>query len=243
MGNRKDVRNAVEAALKASAWSSASAHNRAQVLYFVAENLAARGDEFAAALVQSGATARQAAREVETSMQRIFTYAAWADKYDGRIHSTNAKRQTTLAFHEPYGVMGVVCPDEAPLLGMISLLMPALAMGNRAVLVPSQSQPLLATTFYQVLDTSDVPGGTVNIITGARDELAKTIAEHDEVASFWYHGSAEGSATVEMASAGNLKTTWVNNGAGTDWFSPHAEGEEYLRRATQVKNIWIPYGE
>ena len=243
LGNRKDVRNAVEAALKASAWSSASAHNRAQVLYFVAENLAARSDEFAAALVQSGATARQAAREVETSLQRIFTYAAWADKYDGRIHSTNAKRQTTLAFHEPYGVMGVVCPDEAPLLGMISLLMPSLAMGNRAVLVPSQSQPLLATTFYQVLDTSDVPGGAVNIITGARDELAKTIAEHDEVASIWYHGSAEGSAMVEKASAGNLKTTWVNNGAGTDWYSSLAEGEEFLRRSTQVKNIWIPYGE
>ena len=243
LGNRKDVRNAVEAALKASAWSSASAHNRAQVLYFIAENLAARTDEFAAAIAQGGTSSKLAAREVDAALQRIFTYAAWADKYDGRIHSTNAKRQTTLAFNEPYGVMGLVCPDELPLLGMVSLLMPALAMGNRAVVVPSQRQPLVATTFYQVLDTSDVPGGAVNIITGARDELAKTIAEHDEVAAIWYHGSAEGAAMVEKASAGNLKTTWVNNGAGTYWYSPLAEGEEFLRRSTQVKNIWIPYGE
>jgi aldehyde dehydrogenase (NAD+) len=235
LGNRKDIRNAVEAAIKASAWSSASAHNRAQVLYFIAENLAARADEFAK---------RVGRREVDAALKRIFWYAAWADKYDGRIHSTNAKKQTTLAFNEPYGVMGIVCPDEAPLLAMISLAMPALAMGNRIVLVPSPTQPLVATDFYQVLDTSDVPGGAFNIATGARDELAKTLAEHDEVAALWYHGSAEGSATVEKASAGNLKVTWANGGKAFDWFSDaQGQGHEYLRRATQVKNIWIPYGE
>ena len=137
--------------------------------------------------------------------------------------------------------MGLVCPDEAPLLAMVSLLMPAIAMGNSAIVVPSQSNPLVATNFYQVLDTSDVPAGVVNIVTGARDELAKTLAEHDEVAALWYHGSEEGSAMVEKASAGNLKSTWVNNGLAQDWTT--AEGPEYLRRATQVKNIWIPYGE
>jgi aldehyde dehydrogenase (NAD+) len=244
LGSRKDIRNAVESAVKASAWSSASAHNRAQVLYFIAENLAARSEEFASRLVQGGASARDAGREVAASLERIFFYAAHADKYDGRIHATNAKRQTTLAFNEPFGVMGLVCPDEAPLLGMISLLMPALAMGNRAVLVPSTTLPLVATDFYQVLDTSDVPGGAVNIVTGARDELAKTLAEHDEVASLWYHGPAEGSAMVEKASAGNLKATWVSNGVMVDWHNAmQAQGAEYLRRATQVKNIWIPYGE
>jgi aldehyde dehydrogenase (NAD+) len=244
MGNRKDVRNAVEAALKASAWSSATAHNRAQVLYFIAENLSARVEEFVKRLTLSGAASRNAKQEVETAIARIFFYAAHADKYDGRIHSTNAKRQTTLAFNEPFGVMGVVCPDENPLLAMISLLMPALAMGNRVVLVASQSQPLIVTDFYQVLDTSDVPGGAVNILTGARDELAKTLAEHDEVASIWYHGSADGSAMVEKASAGNVKSTWVSNGKATNWFNgTQAESHEYLRRATQVKNIWIPYGE
>ncbi|MBG1232438.1 aldehyde dehydrogenase family protein [Aestuariivirga litoralis] len=244
LGNRKDVRNAVEAAIKATGWSSASAHNRAQVLYFIAENLGARADEFAKRLVEGGASARDAKREVDASLQRIFYYAAQADKYDGRIHSTNAKRQTTLAFNEPYGVVGLVCPTEAPLLSMISLAMPALAMGNRIVLVPSQAQPLVVTDFYQVLDTSDVPDGAFNIITGARDELAKTMADHDEIAALWYHGDAAGSAAVEKASAGNLKPTWVSNGTRTDWYDAgQAQGAEYLRRATQVKNIWIPYGE
>lgn len=244
LGNRKDVRNAVEAALKASAWSGASAHNRAQVLYFIAENLAARGDEFAKRLIQGGATSRDAKREVDASLERIFFYAAHTDKYDGRIHSTNSKKQTTLAMNEPYGVMGLVSPNENPLLSMISLMMPALSMGNRVVVVASQAMPLIATDFYQVLDTSDVPDGAINIITGARDELAKTLAEHDEVAALWYHGDAPGSAMVEKASAGNVKPTWVNNGKQIDWFKPEqAQGHEYLRRATEVKNIWIPYGE
>ncbi len=244
LGNRKDIRNAVEAAEKALSWSSASPHNRAQVLYFVAENLAARGDEFIGRLKQAGASAKQAKQEFDTSISRVFTYAAYADKFDGRIHATNAKRQTTLAFNEPFGTMALVCPDEAPLLAFVSLLMPVLAMGNRAVIVPSQCMPLVATDFYQVLETSDVPAGAVNIVTGQRDELAKTLGEHDEVAAMWYHGSKAGSAMVEKASAGNLKSTWVNDGKSRDWFdTEQAEGLEYLRRATQVKNIWIPYGE
>ncbi len=244
LGSRKDIRNAVEAAVKASAWSSASAHNRAQVLYFIAENLAARSAEFADRLAQGGATPRTARQEVDAALERIFFYAAHADKYDGRIHSTNSKRQTTLAFNEPYGVMGLVCPDQSPLLAMVSLLMPVLAMGNRAVLVPSAAMPLVATDFYQVLDTSDVPAGAVNIVTGAGDELAKTLAEHDEVAALWYHGTAQGAAMVEKASAGNLKPTWVAGANSVDWSDAgQGQGTEYLRRATQVKNIWIPYGE
>jgi len=195
-------------------------------------------------LTEMGSSTSAAKREVGAALQRIFYYAAQADKYDGRIHSTNAKRQTTLAFNEPFGVMGLVCPDEAPLLSMISLAMPALAMGNRVVLIPSQSQPFIATDFYQVLDTSDMPDGAINIITGARDELAKTLAEHDEVAALWYHGSAEGAAMVEKASAGNIKSTWAFGGKRLDWFdAAQGQGAEYLRRATQVKNIWIPYGE
>ncbi len=244
LGNRKDIRNAVEAAIKASAWTSTSAHNRAQVLYFIAENLEARADGFVDRLKQSGATSKQAKLEFDTSIARIFTYAAYADKYDGRIHSTNAKRQSTLAFNEAFGTMALVCPDEAPLLAFISLLMPVLAMGNRAVIVPSTIMPLIATDLYQVFETSDVPAGAINIITGEKDDLAKTLADHDEVAAMWYYGSKAGSAMVEKASAGNVKSTWVNDGKGIDWFNPgQAEGVEYLRHATQVKNIWIPYGE
>ncbi len=244
LGNRKDIRNAVEAAMKASAWTSASAHNRAQVLYYIAENLQARAGGFVERLQQFGATRKAAQRELAASISRIFTYAAWADKYDGRIHSTNAKRQTTLAFNEAFGTMALVCPDEAPLLAFVSLLMPVLAMGNRAVIVPSPIMPLIATDLYQVFETSDVPPGAINIVTGDRDELAKTLADHDEVAAMWYHGGKQGCALVEKASAGNVKSTWVNNGKAINWLdADQAEGQDYLRRATQVKNIWIPYGE
>ena len=243
LGNRKDIRNAVEAASKAGAWGAATAHNRAQVLYYVAENLYARAAEFEHRLAESGATAEVAAREVAAAIERTFFYAAWADKYDGQVHATRS-RNVTLAMHEPWGIMGLVCPDEAPLLALISLLMPAIAMGNRAIIVPSATQPLAATDFYQVLDTSDVPAGVVNIVTGERGVLAKTLAEHHEVAALWYAGSQAGSAMVEKASASNLKATWVNDGEARDWFSTEqGQGREYLRRATQVKNIWVPYGE
>jgi aldehyde dehydrogenase (NAD+) len=241
LGNRKDVRNAVEAAAKASAWSSVTAHNRAQVLYFIAENLSSRASEFGARLRAMGQGAKTAKAEVEAALARIFWYAAQADKYDGRVHQTKS-RHVTLAMNEPYGVMGILCPDEMPLLGFVSLVMPALAMGNRVIVVPSPHQPFAATDLYQVFDTSDVPGGVVNIVTGERDELAKTLAEHDDVAALWYFGTNSG--MVEAASAGNLKPTWVSNGKRRDWLSrEQGQGAEYLRRAMQVKNIWVPYGE
>jgi aldehyde dehydrogenase (NAD+) len=243
LGNRKDIRNAVEAAVKASGWSGATAHNRAQVLYYIAENLSVRADEFGQRLQSMGHKSKAAAEEVDLSIRRIFYYAARADKYDGRVHSTRS-RHVTLAMNEPFGVMGMLCPDDAPLLGFISLVMPAIAMGNRVVAVPSALQPLAVTDFYQVLETSDVPDGVVNIVTGDREELAKTLAGHDEVASLWYHGSSAGCAAVEKASAGNLKSTWTNQGKHYDWRNDtQAQGEDYLRHATQIKNIWIPYGE
>jgi aldehyde dehydrogenase (NAD+) len=244
LGNRKDIRNAVEAAAKAGGWSGVTAHNRAQVLYYVAENLAARADEVASRLAALTAqSAQAAAREVTAAIERIFWYAAWADKYDGSVHATKS-RHVTLAVHEPWGVMGIVCPDEAPLLAFTSLVMPSIALGNRVVVVPSERYPFAATDFSQVLDTSDVPAGVVNIVTGERDVLAKVLAQHDEVAALWYAGSKAGSAAVQSASAGNLKATWVDGGRRRDWYSPReGQGREYLRHAAQVKNIWIPYGD
>ncbi|MHB1194894.1 MAG: aldehyde dehydrogenase family protein [Longimicrobiales bacterium] len=243
-GSRKDVRNAVEAARKAQAgWAARTAHNRAQILYYLAENLAARGEEFIARLAAFSGDARDAAAELDAAVSRLFSYAAWADKWDGRVHAT-PHRSVTLAMNEPLGVVGGVCPDERPLLGLVSLLAPLAATGNAAVLIPSRAAPLLATDLYQVLDTSDVPGGVVNIVTGLHDELVPTLAAHDDVDGIWYFGSAEGSAAVERASIGNLKRTWVSYGRTMDWMSAiHAEGHEFLREATQVKNIWIPYGE
>ncbi len=244
LGNRKDIRNAVEAAAKAGGWSGVTAHNRAQVLYYLGENLSARQAEFEALLSEStGVSAKAAVDEFATSLRRIFYYAAQSDKYDGAVHSTKS-RHVTLAMNEPWGVMGIVCPDEQPLLSFVSLVLPAIAMGNRVVAVPSARHPLLATNLYQVLDTSDVPAGVVNIVTGERDALARTVAEHDEVAALWYAGSKEGSAMVEKASVGNLKATWVNYGRQRDWSDiRQGQGRDYLRRAVQVKNIWVPYGE
>ncbi len=240
LGNRKDIRNAVEAAAKASSWGAATAHNRAQVLYYVAENMSARADEFVRRLrAMTGASARAAETEVEASIRRAFFYAGFADKFDGAVHATRS-RFVTIAMNEPWGVMGIVCPDEAPLLAFVSLVMPAIAMGNCVVVVPSSAHPLSGTDFYSVLDTSDVPAGVVNIVTGEANALSVTLAEHDNVDALWCAGDAADAGKIEALSAGNLKSTWVMSTA-VDW--PRAEGREFLRRATQVKNIWTPYGE
>ncbi len=240
-GNRKDVRNAVEAAHSAAeSWSKATGHNRAQILYYVAENLAARADEFAKRIEQM--TGHDGRAEVDAAVSRLFTYGAWADKYDGLVHQVPL-RGVALAMNEPIGVIGLACPDDAPLLGLVSLIGPALAAGNTVVVVPSEKHPLAATDFYQVLETSDMPGGVVNIVTGPKDSLMKTIADHDDVDAVWYFGSRDGVRGVELASAGNMKRTWASWDA-RDWMSIHdGEGREFLREATQVKNIWIPYGE
>jgi aldehyde dehydrogenase (NAD+) len=243
-GNRKDIRNAVEAAHAAKGWAALTGHARAQVLFFIAENLSARAGEFADRLVNTtGCSQAYALREVEVSIERIFYYAAMADKYDGRVHST-VLRNVTLAMPEPLGVMGIVCPDESPLLGFISTVIPAIAMGNRVIVLPSESYPLSATDFYQILDTSDVPGGVINIVTGRQDMLAKVLAGHYDVDGIWYFGNKAGSQMVEHDSAENMKRTWVNYGKYRDWMNPvHGAGEAFLRHATQIKNIWIPYGE
>ena len=240
-GNRKDLRNAVEAAHAASAgWAKASGHNRAQILYYIAENLAARADEFARRL--HALTGGDGADEVDAAVRRLFTYGAWADKYDGQVHQVPI-RGVALAMNEPLGVMGLVCPDEHPLLGLVSLVGPAICVGNTVVAIPSDRSPLAATDFYQVLETSDLPAGVVNIVTGAKDTLARTLAEHDDVDGLWYFGSPDGVKAVELASAGNMKRTWCES-EPREWADAmEGEGREFLREATQVKNIWIPYGE
>ena len=242
-GNRKDVRDAVSAARGATKWPQMNGHARAQVLYFLAENLSARADEFAAQLARrTECDAAAAEREVDASISRLFTYAAWADKYDGAVHMPPL-RGVALAMNEPLGVVGIACPDEAPLLALISLVGPALALGNRVVVLPSESCPLMATDLYQVVETSDVPAGTLNIVTGARDALLPALAKHDDVDALWCFGLARHSMLVERESIGNLKRTFVDHGRRLDWFDRSAEGMTFLRHAAQVKNIWIPYGD
>ncbi len=238
-GNRKDIRNAVEAARAAAGWADRSAHARAQVLYYVAENLAARRDAFAARIALTTGDAAGAAAEVDAAVDRLFTFAALADKHDGAVHHTPL-RCVTLAMPEAVGTIGIVCPDAAPLLALVALAAPAVAMGNAVVVVPSPAHPLAAVELYSVLETSDVPPGVVNIVTGARDPLARTLAEHADVDAVWHFGDAAGGAMVEAASAGNLKQTWVGLGRPRDW--SRADADTCLRHATQVKNIWVPYG-
>jgi len=244
-GNRKDIRNAVEAAHEggAAAWARTSGHSRGQILYYIAENLAPRADEFVAYLdAMTGRAPDEARREVDASVARLFSYAAWADKYDGAVHHVPI-RGVTLAMNEPVGVIGIACPEEYPLLGFVSLVAPAIAVGNAVIALPSDAHPLAAAELYTVLDASDVPAGVINIVTGAKDPLAKVLAEHDDVDGVWYFGSAAAAAEVERASAGNMKRTWVEWHA-RDWLDGRqGEGREFLREATQVKNIWIPYGE
>jgi aldehyde dehydrogenase (NAD+) len=242
LGNRKDIRNAVEAARKATAWPKSSAHTRGQVLYYLAENLSQRREEIANRL-SAVVGKEQAQSEVALSIERIFTYAAWADKYEGTIHNPPF-RNVTLAIEEPIGTIGILCPAEAPLLGLISLVMPVIAVGNTAVAVPSEMYPLITADLYQLFETSDLPAGSVNLVTGRPAELLKTLAEHDDLDALWCFGDTVTCATAKSLSIGNLKQVFTNEGRSIDWFNPtQSEGRFFLEHATQIKNIWVPYGE
>ncbi|MDG4899486.1 MULTISPECIES: aldehyde dehydrogenase family protein [unclassified Mesorhizobium] len=243
LGNRKDIRDAVAAARACKAWPDATAFNRSQVLYYFAENLSGRADEFAARLVQlTGVTAKAAREEVEQSIERLFLYAGLTDKFEGRVHQPPA-RAVTLALHEPVGVVGIVAPDNQPLLNFVSLVAPALAMGNTVVAVPSERHPLLATDLYQVIEYSDIPAGAINIVTGRSAELCGVLAKHDDVDGLWVFADADTCAKAEADSIGNLKRVWTGNGRSLDWTSSEAAGEAVLRRAIEVKNVWVPYGD
>lgn len=245
-GNRKDIRDAVEAAHAAAGWGRGAGHARAQILYYLGENLTVRAAEFAARIdAMTGVGRKAAAAEVEASVARLFTYAAWADKWDGAVHQVPI-RCVTLAMHEPVGVLGIAAPEAPPLLGFLSLVAPAIALGNTVVAVPSSAHPLAATDLYSVLETSDLPAGVVNIVTGDRGVLARVLAEHFDVDGVWFFGAAgdrDAVKAVEAAAAGNMKRTWTSL-LSRDWTdAKQGEGREFLRRATEVKNIWIPYGE
>jgi aldehyde dehydrogenase (NAD+) len=242
LGNRKDIRNAVEAARKAAGWARTTAHNRAQVLYYMAENLSLRQEEISRRLAAMVGETR-AAREVGASIERIFSYAAWADKFEGAVHNPPS-RTIAIAMNEAIGTIGIICPNDAPLLGLVSLLLPVLASGNTAIVVPSETYPLIIGDLYQVFDTSDLPDGAVNIVTGYSTQLLKTIAEHDDVDAIWCFSDESAAAAAKSFSVGNLKQVFTNEGRAIDWFdAKQGEGRWFMQHATQVKNIWVPYGE
>lgn len=243
LGNRKDVRDAVEAARKAVTWEHMGGHARAQVLYYIGENLMLRRDEFAGRLARmTGSSRKDAFLEVEAGIESAFSAAAWADKYEGTVHNPPG-RVVTMALHEPLGVMGVVCPVSAPFAGFLSLVLHAAAMGNRLVAVPSAAYPLIASDIYQIFDTSDVPSGVVNIVTGRTRELAMVLAGHGDVDGLWYFGTQEFTSDIKMESISNLKRVWTHENRSWPWMQTNsAHIQEMLRQAVQIKNVWIPYG-
>ncbi|MFG6083040.1 aldehyde dehydrogenase family protein [Paracoccus litorisediminis] len=231
LGGRKDIRNAVEAAQGAlGKWQGLGGHGRAQVLYFLAENLGLRRSEFAGFA---------SADEVEATIRRCFFYAAHADKFDGATVSAKPGHLTHVQ-PEPQGVMGIIAPNGAPLAGLMSLVLPAIAMGNAVVAIPSQDQPMAALTLAQVLACSDVPGGVVNIVTGPREELGRALASHDGVNAIWQVGDGAGRTAIEQAAAQTLIPVWSPD--HRDWSDANAQGRAFLRAASRTKTIWLPYG-
>ena len=236
LANRKDVRNAVEAAAGASGWSRSTGHLRAQILYYLAETLSARESEMADRI---DAMSGGGAAEVAASIERLFHFGAWADKFDGGVRGVPLKG-VALAMREPVGTIGCLCPPEAPLLGLVTCLGAALSMGNRIVAVASEPHPLAAWELVQMVEASDVPAGVLNILTGSHAELAPHLAGHMNLGSVWAFGDDALAEVLEREAAHDLKRTWVET-TRRDWLA--TPGTEWLEAATEVKTVWIPYGE
>lgn len=241
--NRKDVRNAVRAARGAAeAWAGQTAHGRAQILYFMAEKIERRKEALARMIMaQTGRTLVSAETEVERTIERLFHWAAWADKFDGDAPSVAVQGMHVVALNEAIGVVDIRAPDEYPLLGVVSTLAPAIAMGNAVVLV-SGRHALSAMDLVEIIQNSDVPAGVVNILTASDpDAVVKMFAEHEDVDAVWCFGSAKASAEVEAASVCNMKRTLVSYGRPFNWVGSQGESLEFLYEATNQKNIWFAH--
>ena len=242
--NRKDVRDSVEIAAKSFA-KQLSNFNRSQILFYLAENLQQREKTFVDLLVAlCGSSPVNASKEFSQSCERLFYYAAMADKFEGNVHNP-PMRGLTLAMKEPLGVMTSILSDDSPLLNLVTVMGSVFSTGNTNIIVPGQKTSLIATELYQVLDTSDVPGGYVNILTAKENELNKTLSQHENIEGIWYFGadSAQRSEIVKNTTS-NIKRYWCPEEKHLDWANVSVEFlNEFLYQSTQVKNIWIPYGE
>ena len=242
--NRKDVRDSVEIAAKSFA-KQLSNFNRSQILFYLAENLQQREKTFVDLLVAlCGSSPVNASKEFSQSCERLFYYAAMADKFEGNVHNP-PMRGLTLAMKEPLGVMTSILSDDSPLLNLVTVMGSVFSTGNTNIIVPGQKTSLIATELYQVLDTSDVPGGYVNILTAKENELNKTLSQHENIEGIWYFGtdSVQRSDIVKNTTS-NIKRYWCPEEKHLDWTNASEEFlNEFLYQSTQVKNIWIPYGE
>ena len=242
--NRKDVRDSVEIAAKSFA-KQLSNFNRSQILFYLAENLQQREKTFVDLLVAlCGSSPVNASKEFSQSCERLFYYAAMADKFEGNVHNP-PMRGLTLAMKEPLGVMTSILSDDSPLLNLVTVMGSVFSTGNTNIIVPGQKTSLIATELYQVLDTSDVPGGYVNILTAKENELNKTLSQHENIEGIWYFGadSSQRSNIIKNTTS-NLKRYWCPEEKHVDWTNTSEQFlNEFLYQSTQVKNIWIPYGE
>jgi acyl-CoA reductase-like NAD-dependent aldehyde dehydrogenase len=243
-GSRKDFRNAVVAARKAQpGWAAASAYLRGQILYRIAEMLEGRRDQFIAELRQQGVAQRAAVREVDLAIDRLIYFAGWADKYQQVFSAVNPVASSHFNFSvlEPTGVVSILAPDDTSLLGLVSNVAPAIAGGNTCVVLASESKPLCAVSFAEVLHASDVPGGVVNILTGLRSELTGQFASHMDVnAIVWCDGSRKTAATVQELAAENMKR--VVTRTKIDWSAEDAQDPYLIRDTQEVKTTWHPIG-
>ena len=242
-GSRKDFRNAVVAARSAQpGWAKASAYLRGQILYRIAEMLEGRREQFIAELQQQGSTLRAAEKEIDLSIDRLIYYAGWTDKYQQVFSSVNPVSSSHFNFSvlEATGVVSILAPDDSSLLGLISNIAPAIAGGNTCVVLASESKPLCAVSFAEVLHASDVPAGVVNILTGFRTELTEFFASHMDVNAVIYcDGGRALAKEVQTLAADNIKR--VIERTRVDWLRD-AENPYLIRDTQEVKTTWHPIG-
>jgi len=242
---RKDLRNAVEAAAKAGpGWARRTAYNRGQILYRLAEMVEARRTEMAEALAVGGATRPAALREVAAAIDRVY-YAGWADKYEQVLGNVNpvAAPYFNFTVTEPMGIVGIVAPDEAPLLGLVSLVAPVITSGNTAIALASEKHPYPAIVLGEMLATSDLPGGVVNLLTGFRKELVPTFATHTHLRAVSAVATADERKAIQLGAAESVKRTRLIHTEGkTDWFASSAQGLYAIRDFLEFKTIWHPIG-
>jgi acyl-CoA reductase-like NAD-dependent aldehyde dehydrogenase len=249
-GTRKDIREAVRAARTAQpGWAAKTAYNRSQILYRIAELMEGRRDQFVAEVMAAeGAGRARAARLVDAAIDRWVWYAGWADKYTQAIGTVNPVAGSYFNFSvpEPTGVVGMVAPEASSLLGPVSRLAPIIVSGNAAVVIASETRPLPAVTLAEVLATSDVPGGVVNLVTGLRRELVGHLAGHMDVNALDAFGaSTEEAATLEEVAVENVKRFVRPPSAGLDrydWLAEGAQSPYLIGEYVEIKTVWHPIG-
>lgn len=243
---RKDLRNAVEAAAKAGpGWAKRSAFNRGQILYRLAEMMEARAIELTEAVTLSGASKAEAAREVTASIERVVHYAGWTDKYEAILGSVNPVTSAHFNFTvtEPMGIIGVIAPDDAPLLALISLILPAITSGNCVVALASTAQPYPSILLGEMLATCDLPGGVVNLLTGLRSEMLPTFATHEHIRALSGAVNAEDRKTLKLGAAESVKRVRLLKAEEPiDWFADKMQSVEEIRALIEFKTTWHPVG-